>query len=89
MVSDLQSKKLTATGSVFDGPGRVVGLFIYSKQEGTIVLKDGGSGGTSKIDLTCKHDAGGYVNLGGSGVRFSTDIHATLTSVDAVTVFWG
>lgn len=89
MTSDLQSKKMTATGTVFAGPARVVGIFLYAKQEGTLILKDGGTGGEIKIDLTCKHDNGAYVNIGGSGVRFYTDIHATLTSIDAATIFWG
>jgi hypothetical protein len=79
---------MTATGTVFAGPGRVKGLFIYSKQEGTLILKDGGSGGTSKIDITA-HLGGVYVDIGANGVRFSTDIHITLTNIDAVTVFWG
>lgn len=88
MTSDLQSKKMTGTGTVFAGPGRVKGLFIYSKQEGTLILRDGGSGGTIKIDLVADNP-GVYVNIGAGGVRFETNIHATLTSIDAVTVFWG
>ena len=89
MISDLQSKKLIATGTVFAGPGRVVGIFIFSKQEGSLVFKDGGSGGTTKIELAYKDDPGAYINLAGNGVRFTKDIHLTLTSTDAVTVFWG
>jgi len=89
MLSDLESKKMTASGYVFQGPGRVMGIFLYAKQEGTLILRDGGAGGTIKIDLTCKHDAGGYINFSGHGVRFSTDIYASLTAVDAATIFWG
>lgn len=42
-----QPVNLTASGAISTMPGRLVGFYVASTTSGTIVLKDGGSGGTA------------------------------------------
>jgi hypothetical protein len=51
MTSDLQSKCLMENGYVFEGPGRVCTIVIHSQNAGVLTMKDGGSGGTTKIEV--------------------------------------
>ena len=39
-------KNITATGAVTTGPCQLIGFYVNSTNGGTLVLKDGGSGGT-------------------------------------------
>ena len=39
-------KNITETGAVSTGPCQVIGFYVNSTNGGTLVLKDGGSGGT-------------------------------------------
>jgi len=52
-------------------------------------MKDGGSGGTTKIEIGYGANANFPVPLNGQGVRFSTDIYLSATALDRITVFWG
>ena len=40
-------KNLSATAAVSAGPGYLIGFYVNSTAGGTLVLKDGGSGGTA------------------------------------------
>ena len=39
-------KNITSTGAVSTGPCQLIGFYVNSTNGGTLVLKDGGSGGT-------------------------------------------
>jgi hypothetical protein len=39
-------KNITSTGAVTTGPAQLLGFYVNSTTAGTLVLKDGGSGGT-------------------------------------------
>ena len=39
-------KNITATGDVTTGPCQLLGFYVNNTSSGTLVLKDGGSGGT-------------------------------------------
>ena len=39
-------KNITETGAVSTGPCQLIGFYVNSTNAGTLVLKDGGSGGT-------------------------------------------
>lgn len=39
-------KNITATGDVSATPGTLIGFYVNSTSSGTVVLRDGGSGGT-------------------------------------------
>lgn len=42
-----EKKLLTATGDVFASNGLLLGFYVNSTTSGTLVLKEGGSGGTA------------------------------------------
>ena len=45
--TDVKSTHLTASGAVFAGPSRILGIYYCSEGAlGTIVIRDGGSSGT-------------------------------------------
>ena len=39
-------KNITSTGAVSTGPCQLIGFYVNSTNGGTLVLRDGGSGGT-------------------------------------------
>ena len=89
MNSDLQCKKLTAAGTVFSGPGRVVSIFTHTSASGSVQLRDGGASGTILFDIDLPTSETNSFFLGGNGVRFSTSIYLAGTNIDSVTVCWG
>lgn len=80
---------MTASGTVFAGPGRVCMIIIHSQNAGVLTMKDGGSGGATKIEIGYGSNANFPVPLNGQGVRFETDIYLSATALDRITVFWG
>jgi hypothetical protein len=90
MQTDVQPKSLAASGTAFAGRTRVRGLVVEpGASAGSVVLKDGGSGGTTVMTINTL--AGGEtfnVLIPANGVLFETDVYATLTNAK-VTVFYG
>lgn len=82
--SNLTAKNLTATGTVKSGRTRIRSVYCGATA-GTVELKDGGTGGTSKFKLVMT--AGQTCDLPGS-ILFETDCHATLTTADSVTFIY-
>ena len=94
MQYDVKSTHLNASGSVYAQPARVKGFSICATAStpGTLVLKDGGSGGTTLIEVDIPSNSNPnsfYTLVPGEGVRFYTDIYATLTGIASVTVYYG
>ena len=55
-----------------------------------MVLKDGGSGGTTRMTLNTPAVAEMFnALLPAEGVRFTTDVYVDVTNVASVTVFYG
>jgi len=82
-----RSAKVTATGNVGSGPARLIAInAVCAGSAGSIVLKNG-SGGATLLDIDTPASATEQVNLyiGDSGMRFETQIHATLTNVTSLT----
>lgn len=91
---DVKSTHLNASGSIFGGPARVKGFSICAtaSQAGTLLLKDGGSGGTTLIEIDIPSNSNPnsfYVLVPGDGVKFNTSVYGTLTNIASVTVFYG
>ena len=94
-VNDLTAKPITSTGFVTGSssnaqPARVKTIYyVASGTAGSIVLKDGGSSGTTLMTIATPASATAteVVYIPEGGVRFRTDVHATLTNVTSVTVF--
>ena len=91
MQYDVKNVHLNASGSLVSFPVRVKGMVLTSTGTGagTMLLKDGGSGGTTLIEIDVPATAAFHsVIIPGEGVRFSTNVYATLTNC-YVSIFYG
>ena len=89
--SDGQSTTLTESGAIFGGPARIMGIyFVSGATAGSVVIKDGGSGGTTVADFatpaSATHTA--YIDLSNSPIRCSTSAYATSTNATSVTAIY-
>jgi hypothetical protein len=93
----LASKPLTATGQMKaqnDGDiqrSRVKAIYIIPDAgAGTVVLRDGGATGPIKatVNTLAGSTAPTYLLMAGEGLLFNTSIHATVTDVESLTVFY-
>lgn len=94
MQYDVKAQHLNASGTVFAQPARVKGFSICASPSlaGTLVLRDGGAGGTIRLELDIPANSNPnslYNLIPGEGVRFSTDIYASLTGIASVTIYYG
>lgn len=99
MQSDiLASKPLTTTGQMKGqndgniGRARVRAIYIVpAAGAGSVVLRDGGASGGIKttVNTLAASTSSTYMILPGEGLLFNTDVHATVTDVVSVTVFYG
>ena len=91
MISDVLAITRTTTGTVAASRSRLRAIYIvHTATAGSIVIKDGGSGGTTRLDLaTVVTDiTPNYILLPGDGIVFKTDMHATLTNITSATFFY-
>jgi hypothetical protein len=88
--TDVKASSLAASGTAYGGRTRVRGLLIEpSGSAGSVVLKDGGSGGTTVMTINTTANGETFNALiPASGVVFTTDVYAALTNAK-VTVFYG
>ena len=102
MQSDVQaSAPLTATGQVTNnaaspqnlGRIRIKSLYVIpGASAGSVVFRDGGSGGPTLLTLNTPAvaNAGAYsVIIPGEGILVETDLHGTVTTTSSVVVFYG
>jgi len=71
---------------------RVKAVYIVpGATAGTVVLTDGGSGGSTRMTINTVASATQptYLLMPGEGVKFSTNVYGTLTGVGSVTIFYG
>ena len=94
----LASVPLTNTGQFTNqtptalGRTRVKAVYIVpASSAGSVIFKDGGSGGTVVMTLNTVASATQptYLIFPGEGVLFSTDVHGTVANVGSVTIFYG
>jgi hypothetical protein len=81
-----------ATGTIYAGATNLAGFQMLSGgTAGEIVFRDGGSGGTVRLRLNIPANTNNPVStlIPGNGIRFTTDIHVTLPTAAAVTIFCG
>lgn len=91
MQYDVKNVHANASASLVTGRVRVKGMIITSTGAGagSVLLKDGGSGGTTLIEVDVPSTAAFHnVVIPGEGVLFQTDVYATLTNC-YVSVFYG
>ena len=91
MQYDVKNVHANASGSLVGYRTRVKGIIITSTGAGagTMILKDGGSGGTTLVEVDVPATAAFHnVLVPGEGVLFDTNVYATLTNC-YVSVFYG
>lgn len=74
------ARHLTATGTVWGQMGRLLGFYVNSTTNGTIVLRDGGGSGTALTGTITP--AVGWHPL---PITYATDLHVTIANTLAVT----
>ena len=90
MHTDVFASRIASTGTVYTGRTRAKGISIACNGITSVVLRDGGASGTTRITLdTASSTVPYYIEFPGDGVLFNTDIHATITNATAITVFYG
>jgi len=88
--TDVKASTVTASGSVYGARTRVKALsYVAGGTAGSIVLKDGGSGGATNINLATAANGYGIIYIPGDGVLFDSTVYATLTNITSLTVFYG
>jgi hypothetical protein len=91
MSGDVRATRLSASGVVSDARGRVVGMsWVGGTGAGTVVIKDGGAGGPTKltVDTPAGVSTTESMEVPGRGVLCPTSIYAVLTGVGFVTIFY-
>ena len=99
MTTDVQaSVPLTNTGQFTNqtptalGRTRIKAVYIVpTGTAGSVIFKNGGSGGTVVMTLNTVASATQptYLLFPGDGVLFSTNVHGTVANVGSVTIFYG
>lgn len=90
MQTDILASSLAASGTAFAGRTRVRGALIEpGSSAGSIVFKDGGSGGTTKFTINTSANGESFsMVVPADGILFTTDVYVALTNAK-VTVFHG
>lgn len=90
-MAEVHGATVTSTNTVVTGRARVKALHWRDAgaATGSIVLRDGGASGSVKLTLNTDANDGEHIlPLGGEYIAFSTDVHATLTNVDSLTILY-
>ena len=94
----LASGVRTTDGQLQDQAGNALGrvrvkaiYIVPDTTAGSVVFKDGGSGGSTKITVNtlASSTTPDYVLMPGEGLLFQTDVYVDLTSVVSVMVIYG
>ena len=88
---DSKSVRLTATGTVKAGRGRITGIYaITTASAGSLIFRDGGASGTIvlQIDTPANNNQIIDISLESRRILCSTDIHCTVTNVASAVVFY-
>lgn len=93
----LASGVRTSTGQMQDqasnniGRARIKAIYIIpAAGAGSVVFRDGGASGSTKLTVNtlASSTSPDYILIPGEGLLFQTDIHATVTTVASVMVFY-
>jgi len=71
---------------------RVKAIYIVpGASAGSVVLTDGGASGSTRMTVNTVGSVTQptYLLMPGEGVRFSTNVYATVTGIGSVTIFYG
>ena len=87
--SDIFAVTRTSDGVVYAGRARVRQIQVHTSGSGSpaIVLKNGGSSGTTLLSLTFTTSNVHSVNIPDNGILFETNVYLDLTNCEGVSVF--
>lgn len=90
MTCNVHAVTVTSTGSAYGSRARVKSInYIANGTAGSIVLRDGGSGGATLLNIATPAVADAYdVFIPDDGILFESSVHITLTNVSSATVFY-
>jgi hypothetical protein len=81
-----KTASIDSTTTLVTTPAKLLGIHIKaSSSAGTLTLKDGGSGGTTRVTIKTAAVAGNHFIPFEGGINFGADIYATMSSVDSIT----
>lgn len=88
--NEVSSATGTADGELVGRRARVKGVIVtQSTAAGTIVLKDGGSGGTARLTFDAVVGLNNLDSLPGDGILFKTNVYADIdANTDRITVLY-
>ena len=92
-IGDVRSYQITAAGSgtVFAGPARILGIYYNSTAGGGSIELFDNAASVFKIDVPdgATTEQAVYIPVPGSGIRCSTSLKYTTTTILEVTVLYG
>jgi hypothetical protein len=86
--SDVQSKRVTATGSVAVGPARIRQIQVLTASGTPRLTITDGNGGATVLDLDFLASDSHSVNIPADGLRVSDIYVSAFTNITAMTVFY-
>jgi hypothetical protein len=89
-LGDVKSNVATESALVVGSPARVRGIYYAGgANAGSIVVKNGGSGGSAVITIAVPANGYGNVTIPGDGVLCGSNVYVALANVTSATVFYG
>lgn len=88
MRSDVQSKRLTGTGSAGVGPARIRQIQVLTASGTPRLTITDGNGGSTVLDLDFIESDSHSVNIPSDGLRVSDIYVSAFTNITAMTVFY-
>ena len=86
--SDVQAKRVTATGSVGVGPARIRQIQVLTTTGSPRLTITDGNGGSTVLDLDLIASDVHSVNIPSDGIRVSDIYVSAFTNITAMTVFY-
>jgi hypothetical protein len=87
--SDIQSKRITGTGSLGVGPARITQIQVLTTTGSPRVTVTNGNGGETVLDLDFNASSTHSVNIPNDGIRCNSDVYVSaFTACTAATVFY-
>lgn len=87
----ITAQKRTTTGELLGGRTRLKGFIVKTAGSGSpqLVFKNGGSSGTTLLDVVFSTSDDVQVTIPDNGIVFEDSCHVTLTAVTSITAFFG
>ena len=87
--SDIQSKRITAAGSLGVGPARITQVQVLTTTGTPRLTVTDGDGGSTVLDLDFSASSLHSVNIPNDGIRCSDDVYiSAFTDCTAATIFY-